>query len=674
MNRLLKIIATVLTLIVLIIVIAIVVMILCINPNRFKPLIIKQIQHETGRRLSIPGNLTWSFFPTIRITTGEITLSNPKGYTQKIFLHAEHASAQVRLFPLLSGNVTPKELAITGATLYLIKNKKGQENWRQWSTNKTAKTLSVKQTTASTHHDFNIETPNIDIKNASLTYIDETTQKQFALTQLNLQVEQAHLNTPFPLHFSTHFSSKLPKASGEISVNATVKLADQAWILDNIALQGKIASQQTQFKQVPIQLTANAILHKNAFNLQPAAFQIANLKATGYLGLQNFSGPTYKGAINISRFDAMVFLKTLGIQSHLQDATALSNVSFSAAISGNPMQFTLNGLTAKLNNASIKGKLTLNNLKTKTGKFTLYADHLNMDDFLQKTASSKNTKTAEQNQKAPLNLPNWLKAYDMAGNFSAKDLTVNKLHFDTLEAQMIAHYGYITFYPLTAELYHGKLSGSLSTDFRPPQAIFSGRLRLEGIDLNPMLSDLYNNKKASGKLFMHTNVKTHGNNRTTLIQHLNGQLDLHLKEGAIKNLDLDYYYKAGLALLSGKKPSVKKGNLTNIGNLTALYNLKKGIAYNNNLRLNSHDFTLTGTGKINLNNNTLQYLLHLKDRQQNSIPLQLSGHIISPEIQIDKSLFTKQLRHKAEEHFREALKKKISGDSTLKNALSHLGI
>ena len=100
-----------------------------------------------------------------------------------------------------------------------------------------------------------------------------------------------------------------------------------------------------------------------------------------------------------------------------------------------------------------------------------------------------------------------------------------------------------------------------------------------------------------------------------------------------------------------------------MGSLNATFNIKNGIAQNDDLNFTSHDFTVTGTGTINLPNNTLDYLLHITDKQNNSIPLIASGPLSSPSVKIDVSQAIKQ---NAENSLKNELNKQ------LKNGLNNL--
>ncbi|MFA0373024.1 AsmA family protein, partial [Vibrio sp. 10N.222.54.F6] len=49
---------------------------LIFDPNNFKPQIVEVVKEKTGRDLAINSDLSWTFFPSLGIKLGGVTLSN----------------------------------------------------------------------------------------------------------------------------------------------------------------------------------------------------------------------------------------------------------------------------------------------------------------------------------------------------------------------------------------------------------------------------------------------------------------------------------------------------------------------------------------------------------------------------------------------------------------------
>ena len=71
------------------------------NPNDYKDNIIKLVHDNTGRQLSIPGDISLSLFPWIGLSLGEVEISNAKGFTNKPFAKISHLQVRAKVLPLL---------------------------------------------------------------------------------------------------------------------------------------------------------------------------------------------------------------------------------------------------------------------------------------------------------------------------------------------------------------------------------------------------------------------------------------------------------------------------------------------------------------------------------------------------------------------------------------------
>jgi len=89
--------------IVVLIVLAIAIVVATFDPNKYKPEIAAAVKDGTGRTLAIEGNLGLTVFPSIGISLGKASLSEPNG--SRIFAGVEQAKISLALLPLLSKQV-----------------------------------------------------------------------------------------------------------------------------------------------------------------------------------------------------------------------------------------------------------------------------------------------------------------------------------------------------------------------------------------------------------------------------------------------------------------------------------------------------------------------------------------------------------------------------------------
>ena len=97
------------------------------DPNKYKPEIVAAVKDKTGRTLAIEGDLGLSFFPSIGIAVGKVSLSEPD--SSRIFARVEQAKIALALWPLLSKRVVVDRVTLSGLALDLVQGKGGKTNF-----------------------------------------------------------------------------------------------------------------------------------------------------------------------------------------------------------------------------------------------------------------------------------------------------------------------------------------------------------------------------------------------------------------------------------------------------------------------------------------------------------------------------------------------------------------
>src|SRR6266852_4639997 len=107
--------------VVVLVLLAIAVVVATFDPNKYKPEIAAAVKDKTGRTLAIEGNLGLTFFPSIGIAVGRVSLSEPDG--SRIFARVEQAKISLALWPLLSKRVVVDRVTLSGLALELVQGK-----------------------------------------------------------------------------------------------------------------------------------------------------------------------------------------------------------------------------------------------------------------------------------------------------------------------------------------------------------------------------------------------------------------------------------------------------------------------------------------------------------------------------------------------------------------------
>lgn len=643
MSKAIKIGASIVGLLVLLFIVAIILLVTLVNPNNFKNQISTAVQKNTGRELTITGDIKWSFFPWLGLRLNQITLGNAPGFGPQPFAQLGEADVNIRLLPLFAdkvevGTVTLKDLAV-----HLAKNAKGQNNWSDLTSNKSNTEVNATPSANATIQPTNpgaaaaaLLISNVDLSNASVTWQDQQTGQNATLADINLHSKNVKLGKSFPVKLSFHLTSNKPAIDTTIALSSNV-YADPA--------------QQT--------------LQVNDGNLR-----IANVNAKiNISGTKILTAPLFQGNINVPRFDLRTFLADIGAKVNTKDATAMQTASFQANTQFSPKFIKLSGLHATLDDTTVDGIFNFANA-TKTFNFDLKINQINLNRYSSAApAAGASTTNANANANSAPDTGNvallpvaLLRQYSGTGSLQIGKLTVDNITTTNVVTQVAAKNGLIQVAPMTAELYQGKSQGSINLDVRSTVPSLSINESLSGIQVGPLFTGMAKHSKIqiTGTGNLTVNLLTQGNTADALTRSLNGNIKFAVTNGAVKNIDISQQIYAVIAHVLKQNPpatTTSSNNQTSFSSLTGTVNIADGIANNNDLLLKSTAVQVNGSGSANLINQTINYSLktkvvgnpfgkdafNLQDKIGGSIPITVSGTFSDPKVTTDFRLIATAL-------------------------------
>jgi AsmA protein len=121
-----------------------------------------------------------------------------------------------------------------------------------------------------------------------------------------------------------------------------------------------------------------------------------------------------------------------------------------------------------------------------------------------------------------------------------------------------------------------------------------------------------------------------------------------------------------------------KTEKTDFSELSATFNIKNGIAHNNDLAMKSPLLRVGGEGTINIGNDSIDYLIkasivgttrgqggrELADLQGVTVPVRVAGPLDAPSYKLDfAALATDAAKQKVEATVREQVERRLGGGS-----------
>lgn len=477
-----------------------------------------------------------------------------------------------------------------------------------------------------------------DIKDPALP--NGAMQGQFKLAA-NANVKQEQVKTTFDLSLAE------TKLNGDVSVAG-------------------FSTPHIGFKVHADTLNLNALLGNTGAKKQASASSTkASSKADKPADLSALKTLFLDGSINIGKI--------------LYSPYTLSGLN--VGIKADGQKLALQGLDVKLDDTRIQGNVGVSQFSKPLYTFDLNIDKLDLNRYLPaaeaKAGDSKPAEKTADKAEQPIDL-SALKALNAQGNIRVGWLKYGKTEAKNLNIGLKAQDGLASLDPLNVDVYQGTVRGAVKLDARATPAV-AIQQSLQNIAVGPLLVDTINNDMLSGNGNLNVNVTAQGNTVTALKKSLGGSVDLRMAEGAVKGFDLAGAIrdaKGKLNVLKGQSSAdVDKSKKTDFSELTATFNIKNGVAHNDDLAMKAPVFRLTkgeSKGDIDIGKEQINYVAKPtlvnslkgqggKDAEQLGsigVPVKITGTFAAPKFGIDMAALGQAL---AKSVALDALTEKLGG-------------
>lgn len=694
-----------------------------VDPNDYRDDIERLVERETGRQLTLGGELKLSVFPWLALETGPASLSDAPGFGDEPFVSLQNARASVRLLPLLGGNVEVGKVSLTGARIRLLTDSQGRNNWADLGKKDAAETATTDATGTA-------QLPTIaglEIKDAAITVEDRQANSRRVIRDFNLQTGRLRSGEPFDLKLDLIFDQDASlSVKVHVATTVTADLERNAHRLAQPEIDVTISGPGYPAAGVPVQIRADSLstdigreLHQlNGFKLTttwkgdglPAAgvpvaltakeltanlaaqtlelvdlqADVAGAKLSGALkGQEILDAPRIGGPLRLEPVAPREWLSKLGVElPKTRDGEVFKRLSFASNVAVTKTSAELQDVNLQLDDTTAKGSLGIADFASKALRFDLNVDRINADRYLSPPTDAP--AAAKTDQEPPANIPvETLRNLNARGQLQIGEAVFADIKFTKLRLGVNARDGKVRFNPSEASMYGGQYRGDIGIDATTDVARVSLDEHLSGIDFAPLFKDLFETQRVSGK--GGANIKLNGSGRNTddIVKTLAGNLDFAVANGAIEGADLWYEIRRARALLKQEAVPERSGPVrTEFSALKGTGVMHNGVLTNNDLDVSLQYLKVTGQDKVDVPNGTLDYKLvanvlkipregadaaQLQDLVDASIPVKITGTLADPKIRPDLEGYLKgkvkqrveEERGKVEEKIKDKLGDKL---------------
>ncbi|MEZ9502524.1 AsmA family protein [Vibrio sp. 10N.286.51.B11] len=674
---------------VFVVVAAILALVLLVNPNQFKPLIVEQAQKHTGLELVIEGDISWQFFPSIGFELGQTELRNPEGFTQPNLFKVDTVGVDVSVTPLFSNQLEIGNITLDGAEFYLETLKDGRKNIdaltqasapqesepAAGSSSESAPAPQEQTTTDASGWTINLA--GVTVSNALFEMDDKQAGSFTKLYDVSLNLSEFAVDTWTTATFAASGENNQQKFSAQGS--AEFKLAEgfASYALRNIDLNAKFNDPATSIESAKIGLNT---------------FEFDKVNQLTYAVIGNAAGLDLDlkggGELTVDSAISKVTLNKLTLDSTFKGDTLpqspmkvdmLSDLSFD--LNKSHLSFVLEKLQA--NAIALDGKADVILSEIPKVRFSLHSPNIDLDEFLglgntTETASTApsgsaggSTSSSGSSDPAKEVEPDLsaLKTLDVKGDITIDKFKANNAKMQNVKTAFSVNRGIAELTSFTSNLYQGSISATAKLDARKTPATYTAKKKIKGVKVQPLLVDVADNDMLEGTGNIDVNVKGKSLTPTGIKKNLVGTIAINFEDGAVNGINVAQLIRENYAKIKGEKvESTNEAQKTDFSAMKATLKVDKGWVSTNDLSAQSPLLRVTGQGKANFINETVDFLVRtsivgslegqggksIDDLKDVTIPIKVTGQWAAPKFAL---VFDDVLKQKAQKEIDRGLEK-----------------
>jgi len=583
-----------------------------IDPNDFKAQIETTVSENTGRSLSVEGDLELSIFPWLGISTGKLSLANAEGFAGLPFAQIVESNIKIKLLPLLFKEIEVSEIVLKGLELNLQKNAQGQTNWADLAA------LLSKDNKTNPNPLKLLQIAGLSIQSANISWDNQQTGQVLTLKDVNLSTEKFAFDAPMETTFDFTLYNKQPALTETVSMQADLSVDEAlsrlklAHLKLNVLSEGKVIPSEKLKVIIAAELEVN--LDRQQVNLSALTVKTGDLQIEATVLAQLTAPFKMTSAVHIPNFNAARFVKkqlrlSLPVMA---DERALSWVGANFTLQVTEQQAMVDNLTLQVDQTTLHGKVHLHDFTTPRLDFKLALDILNADRYLSPPSAvvkspANTTALTIDTELLPLDT---LRKWDVTGELTISDLKINNLTMQGIRFVLDAKQGLVESQQSVENLYQGAYKSKFAVDMRAPLPNFAFEQRLAHIQLGALLTDLQGETKINGVMDLSAQLAGTGNTERAVKSSLNGRLSVLFKNAVIQGVNLQTIMDN--RTISFKEPELDADTskeFTAFSKIAATAIIGDGFVRNNDLSANAARIKVSGFGYLNLLSEQLNYKL-----------------------------------------------------------------
>jgi AsmA protein len=682
----------------LLVVAAVVAAILLFDGERIRSVLVETVAEKTGRTLAISDVPELAFWPSLGVRLGAVTLSEKLSADE--FAGIDGASLSVAVMPLFRGELVVDSVSVSGLRVRLVRSEDGRLNVADLMGAPSAAAAPAPQPTGPSGDGasppIRFDVGGIRIEGRELSWLNRQAKQAITVRDFALSTGRLGSGAEGTLGLDATIRLVADGAGGDelrIRLAAPYRMGEKAIELTGLA--GDVNGAAAGIRQLRLNIAASGLTvasdGKTAdgreFRIEFSG-ELAGMATAATIGIDEFSwrgaeaggilaSPKSSLAVQASRgagwkadlalagvlelraeagvtrvklqdwqggaefFDAALLQKSLKLQS-----TVSADLDLSGPRGEVDLAFAFDDAKSRL-------RMTLNALSPLDVVAEAQLGKLDLDAYLLAPPPAATPAPGGAEGRPSVDPPvdlsplagKRVRARVESAGLKARGLVIDKA---LVEARLAN--GRLDLSPLQVALYGGSLDGAVGAAVAGN--VVNAKIRLAGVDLNPMLRDLASTELLAGRADVAADLASRGATVGAMKRALAGELRLAVRDGAIKGVNLGRSFrelKARFSQGGSSEVAAQSDAQTDFSELTASFQIRDGVLRGDDLAAKSPFLRLGGAGEVSLPDETLDYLLkatvvntssgqggdeldHLKGL---TVPVRLRGPLAAPAWKIE---------------------------------------
>ncbi len=647
------------------------------DANDFREDISQSVRDNTGRELTIEGDISLDFFPWLAVEVGSSTLGNAEGFGEEPMARFDRASLSVRLLPaIIKQDIVVGGVDIEGLQLNLAVDRAGNSNWDDLIAEDSGEEVTE---TAPTVSSVNIN--SIELINASIDYVDQQSGDRYSLRNANLTMGQLSDNgNPVPVRADFDFNLQPTDFSGAMEFRATLSFdggAEQL-LLDGVEMQGSLQGIATDASDFQLETNSMAVdVENSTVAMGPLTISVLGMDINADVQSLSYANDIEAtAAIEVSAFSPKTVMQLFDVEPPpTADPSALTSVTLDANAKMTASAIRMTSVNVKMDDTTFTGTMTVPRTDNGAYEFDLVGDSINLDRYMEPATDAE--ASAASGDEVPVVIPTELIApLNARGTLKLESATLSDIVLEDVDLGLNAGRGKLRIYPITADLFSGTYSGDVRIDASGRVPRLSMNETIKGVDLASLADAMFEQDNITGSISGNFVLSGSGTDLQAVQRDLAGNMAFELKDGSYEGTDVWYELRRARAFIKQEEaPQASLPARTAFSTVSMSGVVTNGVMRSNDLFAELPFLQLTGGGNVDLVAATIDYDLiarvlerpeflagataeELDEFTEAKIPLNVKGPIDSPTVTPD---IEEILKNEIEEQVEDLIKDKLKG-------------